>query len=116
MNINISNQLVNNSLKERKLEESKGILIRKHLNSFSRVKNNSVNQNQNGEITKRKSLKKVTFNNGKGKKEKIINGNYDDYELNNLDYVEAIEKDFRKFFRVYWSLLKREHLFIFTYQ
>ena len=47
--------------------------------------------------------------------EKKIDVNYDDYELNNLDYLEAIEYDNRTFFRIYCSLLKREHLIIFTF-
>ena len=38
-----------------------------------------------------------------------------DYEFNNLEYLIALELDNRKFFRVYWSLLKREHNIIFTF-
>ena len=49
------------------------------------------------------------------KEEKKINVNYDDYEYNNLEYLEAVEYDNRTFFRIYWSLLKREHLIIFTF-
>ena len=44
-----------------------------------------------------------------------MNDNYDDYELNSLDYLDALELDDRKFLRVYWSLIKREHLIIFTF-
>ena len=38
-----------------------------------------------------------------------------DFEYNNLEYLKAIELDNRNFFRVYWSLLKREHTIIFTF-
>ena len=38
-----------------------------------------------------------------------------DFELNGLEYLIAIELDNRKFLRVYWSLLKREHTIIFTF-
>ena len=38
-----------------------------------------------------------------------------DFEYNNLEYLKAIELDDRKFFRVYWSFLKREHTIIFTF-
>ena len=39
----------------------------------------------------------------------------DNYELNNLEYAEAKELDKRNFIEIYWSLLKREHLIIFTF-
>ena len=39
----------------------------------------------------------------------------DDFELNNLEYLEAIELDKRNFIKTYWSILKREHLIIFTF-
>ena len=39
----------------------------------------------------------------------------DNYELNELEYNEAIIEDNRNFLQIYWSLLKREHLFIFTF-
>jgi len=40
---------------------------------------------------------------------------YDDYELNNMEYNEALKYDTRQFLKIYWSLLKREHLIIFTF-
>jgi hypothetical protein len=40
---------------------------------------------------------------------------FDDFELNELEYEEAIIHDQRNFFRVYLSLLKREHRIIFTF-
>ena len=39
----------------------------------------------------------------------------DNFELNNLDYKKAIDLDKRNFCEIYWSLLKREHLIIFTF-
>ena len=39
----------------------------------------------------------------------------DNYELNNLEYDSALELDKRNFIQIYWSLLKREHLIIFTF-
>ena len=38
-----------------------------------------------------------------------------DFEMNNLEYLIALELDNRPFIRVYWSLLKREHTIIFTF-
>ena len=47
----------------------------------------------------------------KGEKRKT----FDDFELNNLDYEEAIIYDKRNFIRTYISLLSREHKIIFTF-
>ena len=43
------------------------------------------------------------------------NINLSDEELNNLDYKKAIIKDRRKFNQYYWSLLKKNHLMLFTF-
>ena len=40
---------------------------------------------------------------------------YDDFELNELSYEEAVQYDHRPCYRVYLSLLKREHRIIFTF-
>ena len=48
-------------------------------------------------------------------KEIIIKKEYDVYELNELEYLEAIKYDKRSIFEIYWSTLKREHLLIFTF-
>ena len=39
----------------------------------------------------------------------------DNFELNDLDYAEAIKLDKRGLCKTYWSILKREHLIIFTF-
>ena len=39
----------------------------------------------------------------------------DDFELNNLEFEEALELDSRNFIRIYWSILKREYSVIFTF-
>ena len=39
----------------------------------------------------------------------------DDFELNNLEYVEACEYDKRTCLKTYWSVLKREHTAILTF-
>ena len=45
-------------------------------------------------------------------KKKVI---LSDYELNHLDYIDALSLDNRIFLRIYWSLLKREHPIIYTF-
>ena len=49
------------------------------------------------------------------KEEKIRAKDLDMYELNELDYDEAYELDKRGFCKTYWSVLMREHLFLFTF-
>ena len=39
----------------------------------------------------------------------------DEYELNNLDYMNAIKFDKRTFINYYVSLLKRRHLILFSF-
>ena len=41
--------------------------------------------------------------------------NLNDYELNSLQYKEALEKDKRSYCEYYLSVLKTNHLFIFTF-
>ena len=70
---------------------------------FGRKKENLFNNN-NKEVDK--------------DKEKIINKKnteLNDYELNNLSYLEAIQIDDRTYFKYYISLLKTKHLIIFTF-
>ena len=40
---------------------------------------------------------------------------YSNMELNEMEYLKAIENDKRNFGQMYWSLLSREHLIIFTF-
>ena len=39
----------------------------------------------------------------------------DDFELNNLEFNEAIKLDKRSFISIYWPIIKREHLILFTF-
>ena len=43
------------------------------------------------------------------------NKNLDDFELNNLEYVEACKLDKRTFCRTYWSVIMREHIVLVTF-
>ena len=56
----------------------------------------------------------IIFQKGKhilNKQNKILS----DFELNDLDYYEAIKLDKRKLNQLYWSILKREHIILFTF-
>ena len=39
----------------------------------------------------------------------------DNFELNELEYYEAIKLDKRQFHQIYWSILMREHIILFTF-
>ena len=42
-------------------------------------------------------------------------GKLDNFELNNLEYEDALILDQRNFWQIYWSLLKRENILLFTF-
>jgi hypothetical protein len=61
--------------------------------------------------TENLTTEKGAIQDGKLKKFK----HYDNFELNELEYLEALLYDRRTIFQFYWSVLMREHLFIFTF-
>ena len=63
------------------------------------------------QFSKIENLNNLT-NNDETKNELI---KYNDYELNSLTYIEALEKDKRSYFQYYISLLKTKHVVIFTF-
>ena len=54
--------------------------------------------------------KKTEINEVEEKNQKL-----DDFQLNNLEYLDACKYDKRSFLKTYWSVLKREHIIIFTF-
>ena len=50
---------------------------------------------------------------------KTDNGNeknkYDNYELNNMEYQDALQFDKRSMIKSYWSIINREHLILLTF-
>ena len=85
-------------------------------NSLYNKKNNSINsKNHVNEITNKiNEIKNDNMFNSPNlqeiKEEKLSN-----FELNNLDYENALKLDKRKFLEIYWSILRREHLILFTF-
>ena len=49
------------------------------------------------------------------KQDNIPQKKLDNFELNNLEYEEALKLDKRSFIQIYWSILRREHLILFTF-
>ena len=59
------------------------------------------------ESTNRQTLENISAD--------LIRKNLDNFELNNLEYEEALIFDKRYFYQTYCSILKREHSIIFTF-
>ena len=72
-----------------------------NINTYTQDNNISNNNNNKNE-------QNILINNSK-----IIN--YNDYELNNLSYKEALKIDKRSYLQYYFSLLKIKHILIFTF-
>ena len=90
--------------------KSEGI-IKKSKNKKYKESSQNFDTKSEGIIKKRKNKlnNDVLYNNSR----KRIK--YTEFELNNLDYDEAIINDRRSFNKMYLSKLKKGHLFIFTF-
>ena len=69
-----------------------------------------MNNSENGNF-KRKNSNLIGEQNNKQE----IQNDLDDFEINDLEYLEAKIIDQRSFWSIYWSILKREHKIIFTF-
>ena len=65
---------------------------------------NKINVKNNASIMKNLFIKKIN-----------VQKKLDAFELNNLEFEEAIKLDKRSFLKIYWDLLCREHKIIFTF-
>ena len=79
---------------------------KKKISKFTKTSNkaNIVSFNEN-----------VIINKEDTKKEYLKNYELENFELNNLEYEDALVFDKRNFFKMYCSILKREHIIIFTF-
>ena len=93
----ISNNILNISKRKNK----NIITIINKTNSLYSLNKNSINK---------EGLNQQIYNVLKVDEEKL-----DNYELNDLEFNEAKKLDKRNFLNIYWSLLRREHLIIFTF-
>ena len=122
----IKTQILKTSNKNRK----KSIKIKKNNNknkissSISKnstiiLKSNRLSNENKDAINKLNTIKtnsenKVDKNKNKNKNENK-NKKINDYELNLLQYKDALKNDKRTYFQCYLSLLKRRHILIFTF-
>ena len=80
-------------------KKNNSINSKNHVNEIT----NKINEIKNDNMFNSPNLQEI-------KEEKLSN-----FELNNLDYENALKLDKRKFLEIYWSILKREHLILFTF-
>ena len=93
----------NNELKSKEISSSHDII-----NNIKIVNNNKF---KNNDIDIKKKSEEVIINN----LDNNFNYNYNDYELNNLKYSDALKFDKRTYFEYYFSLLKQKQLLVFTF-
>jgi hypothetical protein len=104
-------------------------------NSNYNTKNNNLKEESKIKVSLKKRNSKFLSKEGKEKNKKetengkekgedenrvvsyccIKGNNFKDYELNELDYNEAVIHDNRGFLQYYWQLIRREHLVIFIF-
>ena len=127
-NININNNnngeiniaQFKNKNKKRKMKKNTTVLgrnkietVKKNFNCDSTNKMNNFVSTTKSKVNIFSKPIKITENNKiEPKNENII---LDNFELNELDFLEAIKLDKRSFIQIYWSIIKREHPILFTF-
>ena len=115
-------------VKGEKYDKNKRKIIIKNITN---KENLSDNKNLSSKESKENSVKKLNMldenqqniilqdisDKGSNKTESEISEEKDitDYELNHLEFEEAIKLDKRNFLNIYWYLLKREHIILATF-
>ena len=112
INLNLTLNFKKNKKKKDK-NISKRMKNKKDKNILNKQKTEGVSHKSTDKLqfSKIENLNNLT-NNDETKNELI---KYNDYELNSLTYIEALEKDKRSYFQYYISLLKTKHVVIFTF-
>ena len=121
---NLTNNLMTKNIRKKDKKMTKDVkkLNNNNLEIFQiknkNKRNNSIIKN---EIQSANKLSLKTSNTYLKIKDKILENkslnleDYDNFELNNLDYIPACEIDKRSFCRTYWSVLLREHIALITF-
>ena len=109
--------IVNKKRSKRKRKKDKNFDNNKIIKKNNLIDNEIKNRNKNG---KNINKKKIKFNlenlnaNDSPMNQNILN-KYNDTELNKLKYEDALLKDKRTYCQYFFSLLKKEHLLIFSF-
>ena len=93
---------------------SKNSYINTENKNKNKIKKNISFNNSEKTIMKGKINNKISSENIKKKKVKIIGKNYTNEELNIMSYKEALIYDKRTYLQYYWALLKKKQLILFT--
>ena len=121
----IENKITNNNPPKNKYK--KNIIIKKNNSTIKKINTKLEKSNNSSEskiyITSKsiKYIKKEPVNSINNnilniiKTDIDISLNYNDYEMNNLTYIDALKLDKRTYRQYYFSLLKTKHLAIFTF-
>ena len=80
----------------------------------NKLNNNDSKRKLSYSMREEKELNDFNLSDSEIKKEEK-GEKFDNYELNNMEYELAIKNDKRKFIEIYWSILKREHIIIFSF-
>ena len=122
----LNNDIIKNVLPHKKKAKSITLQNRPKTTFSKNNKKNSKNFNKQmteknimlsnkaditGKFQKDKLIEKKKNEINKDNKEEKL----DNFELNDLDYESAIRLDKRNLIQIYWSLLRREHIIIFTF-
>ena len=106
VNINLKNDKNNNPIKKSKKSKKYGI---------NSMKTNYENESSSIRKISNKNSILLDYKKEKNKNYKKYKEKYNDYELNELHYEEAIKIDKRTFIQYYLSLLRLNQLFIFAF-
>ena len=98
--------------KKSKLKKKTGNLSNNNIiNNFNNSNNNKIKKRRHKSLYVMNTLNK-SDKNGKDEEKRIF---YTDYEMNILEYNEALKTDKRTYIQYYLSLLKTNHLLFFTF-
>ena len=108
INIKKNNLKIPDSRNQKKIIKD-SINIHSHSSNMKNILNNSRFANTIIDLKPKNDKKNNNIRNNFQQRK------LDDFELNELNYDEALKLDKRSLFQIYWSILKREHLIIFTF-
>ena len=105
---------INKVINKEKPKRRKSIAeYREEMGMGIKTTENLINHKTLSEMSddKAKKRKKVTFED----KDENNKQNFDNYELNNMEYYDACKYDKRTCFKTYWTVLLREHYVLITF-
>ena len=111
-NSNSKWEVLDNNNNKLNIKEKKGRMSKINANKGNKINNKGY---RNNFIASKKTNLRLKDDENEENTDSELSKQLDNFELNNLDYEKACELDKRGFCKTYWSVLLREHLFIFTF-